>query len=181
NPGSARPLRSRRVAGRSRHGTAPALRAVACLAGRSRHPLSGRNVRRLARGAGRIDRPRPEAASLPPRASRNGRRVGIGAVVRFLVPPDTRSPTVASCRAPRDHAKPRRDRPPAGSVPNQSECKEKAMTSSAVASIHEIAEDTYRINVAMPDLLPGGFSFNQYLVVDDKPLLFHTGPRKLFL
>jgi flavorubredoxin len=54
------------------------------------------------------------------------------------------------------------------------------MTSSAVASIHEIAEDTYRISVAVPDLMPGGFSFNQYLVIDDKPLLFHTGPRKLF-
>ena len=54
------------------------------------------------------------------------------------------------------------------------------MTSSAVASIDEIAQDTYRINVAVPDLMPGGFSFNQYLVVDDKPLLFHTGPRKLY-
>ena len=28
--------------------------------------------------------------------------------------------------------------------------------------------------------MPGGFSFNQYLVVDDEPLLFHTGPRGLF-
>src|SRR5262249_21937115 len=27
---------------------------------------------------------------------------------------------------------------------------------------------------------PGGFSFNQYLIEDDEPLLFHTGPRKLF-
>jgi len=26
----------------------------------------------------------------------------------------------------------------------------------------------------------GGFSFNQYLVKDDQPLLFHTGPRKMF-
>jgi|GEM_PF-294750 len=26
---------------------------------------------------------------------------------------------------------------------------------------------------------PGGFSFNQYLVVNEKPLLFHTGPRRL--
>lgn len=49
------------------------------------------------------------------------------------------------------------------------------------ASIHPIAPDTYRISVAMPPaIVPGGFSFNQYLVVDDKPLLFHTGPRKLF-
>jgi flavorubredoxin len=28
--------------------------------------------------------------------------------------------------------------------------------------------------------VPGGFSFNQYLVVDDEPLLFHTGPRRIF-
>jgi len=49
-----------------------------------------------------------------------------------------------------------------------------------IASIHEITADTYRINIGMPDMIPGGFSFNQYLVVDEKPLLFHTGPRKLF-
>jgi flavorubredoxin len=49
------------------------------------------------------------------------------------------------------------------------------------ASITPIAPDTYRISVPLhPDVFPGGFSFNQYLVVDDKPLLFHTGPRKLF-
>lgn len=54
------------------------------------------------------------------------------------------------------------------------------MTSSPVASIHPIAPETYRINVALPDIIPGGFSFNQYLVVDEMPLLFHTGPKKLF-
>jgi flavorubredoxin len=49
------------------------------------------------------------------------------------------------------------------------------------ASIHRIAPDTWRISVAMPpELIPGGFSFNQYLVVDDDTLLFHTGPRRLF-
>jgi flavorubredoxin len=30
------------------------------------------------------------------------------------------------------------------------------------------------------DAGPGGFSFNQYLILDDEPLLFHTGPRKMF-
>lgn len=46
--------------------------------------------------------------------------------------------------------------------------------------IDEIADGIYRINT--PIRLPDGtaFSFNQYLVVDDAPLLFHTGPRKLF-
>ncbi|MFA9419209.1 MAG: FprA family A-type flavoprotein [Gammaproteobacteria bacterium] len=51
---------------------------------------------------------------------------------------------------------------------------------NAIASIDKIAEDTYRINTGMPDMIPGGFSFNQYLVVDEMPLLFHTGPNKLF-
>jgi flavorubredoxin len=47
-------------------------------------------------------------------------------------------------------------------------------------AIDEIAADIYRIHT--PVDLPGGqaFSFNQYLLVDDEPLLFHTGPRRLF-
>jgi len=52
--------------------------------------------------------------------------------------------------------------------------------SSPITTIAEIAADTYRINTALPDMIPGGFSFNQYLLVDEKPLLFHTGPKKLF-
>jgi flavorubredoxin len=51
---------------------------------------------------------------------------------------------------------------------------------SPIASIDKITEDTYRINIGLPDMIPGGFSFNQYLVVDEMPLLFHTGPKKLF-
>jgi len=31
-----------------------------------------------------------------------------------------------------------------------------------------------------PSAIPGGFTFNQYLIVDDAPLLYHTGPRKMF-
>jgi flavorubredoxin len=46
--------------------------------------------------------------------------------------------------------------------------------------IDEIAGGIYRITTPFPDLLPGGFSFNQYLVVDDEPLLFHTGLRRMF-
>jgi flavorubredoxin len=45
--------------------------------------------------------------------------------------------------------------------------------------IDEIAEGIYRISTPVT-LLPGGFSFNQYLVRDDRPLLFHTGPRRMF-
>ena len=48
-------------------------------------------------------------------------------------------------------------------------------------NIHEIADGIYRINT--PVIIaggPGGFSFNQYLIVDGEPLIFHTGPRKMF-
>jgi len=47
-------------------------------------------------------------------------------------------------------------------------------------NVHEIAERLYRIST--PVSLPGdvGFSFNQYLIDDDEPLLFHTGLRQLF-
>jgi flavorubredoxin len=48
-------------------------------------------------------------------------------------------------------------------------------------NISEIADHIYRINTPVSgDAIPGGFSFNQYLIVDDEPLLFHTGMRKLF-
>lgn len=46
-------------------------------------------------------------------------------------------------------------------------------------NVQEIAEGIYRINT--PFQLPGGaFNFNQYLINDEKPLLFHTGPRRMF-
>jgi len=47
-------------------------------------------------------------------------------------------------------------------------------------NVHEIAAGIYRINT--PVAIPGGpqFNFNQYLIRDEEPLLFHTGPRGLF-
>ncbi|MGR8932234.1 MAG: MBL fold metallo-hydrolase [Gammaproteobacteria bacterium] len=46
-------------------------------------------------------------------------------------------------------------------------------------NIQEIADGIYRIST--PVFIPGGgFSFNQYLIADDEPLLFHTGLRKMF-
>lgn len=53
--------------------------------------------------------------------------------------------------------------------------------SQSGTNVAEIADSVYRIST--PVVLPGdagGFSFNQYLIVDDAPLLFHTGPRKMF-
>ena len=42
--------------------------------------------------------------------------------------------------------------------------------------VDEVADGIFRINTPVKNV-PGGFSFNQYLVRDDGPLLFHTGPR----
>jgi flavorubredoxin len=47
-------------------------------------------------------------------------------------------------------------------------------------NVHEIADGIYRINTPVVIEGAGGFSFNQYLIVDDEPLLFHTGLRKMF-
>jgi len=48
--------------------------------------------------------------------------------------------------------------------------------------IDEIADGIYRIATPVPPSgTHGGFSFNQYLIVDDEPLLFHTGMRRSFL
>ena len=49
------------------------------------------------------------------------------------------------------------------------------------AQVDQIAEDLYRISTPIPpEVMPGGFTFNQFLLVDEEPLLFHTGPRRLF-
>ncbi len=47
--------------------------------------------------------------------------------------------------------------------------------------IDEIADGIYRISTPVPpSITPGGFSYNQYLLVDDEPLLFHLGMRSIF-
>jgi len=47
--------------------------------------------------------------------------------------------------------------------------------------IDEITNGIYRISTPVPPaVVPGGFTFNQYLIVDDAPLLYHTGPHKMF-
>ena len=48
--------------------------------------------------------------------------------------------------------------------------------------IDEIAASIYRIStpVRPNPALPVGFTFNQFLIVDDEPLLFHTGMRRSF-
>jgi flavorubredoxin len=46
--------------------------------------------------------------------------------------------------------------------------------------VTEIAEGTYRLSTFVPEVGPTGFTFNQFLIDDDQPLLFHTGPRAMF-
>jgi flavorubredoxin len=50
---------------------------------------------------------------------------------------------------------------------------------AAGTRVDEVAEGIYRISTPVT-ILPGGFTFNQYLVLDEQPLLFHSGPRGLF-
>ena len=54
------------------------------------------------------------------------------------------------------------------------------ITNSETATrVDEVAAGIYRISTRL-DVIPGGFTFNSYLVEDEEPLLFHTGYRKLF-
>ena len=47
--------------------------------------------------------------------------------------------------------------------------------------ITEIADGIYRLSTFVPDIAPpAGFTFNQFLVLGDEPLMFHTGLRKMF-
>ena len=47
-------------------------------------------------------------------------------------------------------------------------------------TIDEINDGIFRISTWVPDVTPVGFTFNQFLVAGDEPLLFHTGPRGMF-
>lgn len=46
-------------------------------------------------------------------------------------------------------------------------------------SADEIADGIYRLSTPV-SVVPGGFTFNQYLIVDEEPVLLHTGPRRMF-
>lgn len=47
--------------------------------------------------------------------------------------------------------------------------------------VHEIADGIYRLSTFVPGIAPpAGFTFNQFLVLAEEPLLFHTGLRHLF-
>ena len=46
--------------------------------------------------------------------------------------------------------------------------------------LEEIAPGIYRLSTLVHDIGPDGFTFNQFLVDDEEPLLFHTGNRSMF-
>ncbi|HEX9591934.1 MAG TPA: MBL fold metallo-hydrolase [bacterium] len=45
---------------------------------------------------------------------------------------------------------------------------------------HEIADGIFRFSTLVPDITPDGFTFNQFLIRAEEPLLFHTGPRGMY-
>jgi len=48
-------------------------------------------------------------------------------------------------------------------------------------TVHEIADGIYRLSTWVEDVAPpAGFTFNQFLIDADEPLLFHTGHRRMF-
>ena len=47
-------------------------------------------------------------------------------------------------------------------------------------TVTEIAPSIYRLSTLVHEIGPDGFTFNQFLVDDDQPLLFHTGHRSMF-
>jgi flavorubredoxin len=46
--------------------------------------------------------------------------------------------------------------------------------------VDEIAPRIYRLSTLVPEIGPTGFTFNQFLLDDSEPLLFHTGHRSMF-
>jgi flavorubredoxin len=47
-------------------------------------------------------------------------------------------------------------------------------------TVDEIAPGMYRLSTLVSEIGPSGFTFNQFLVDDEEPLLFHTGHRSMF-
>ncbi|MFL6720781.1 MAG: MBL fold metallo-hydrolase [Sphingomonas sp.] len=49
------------------------------------------------------------------------------------------------------------------------------------ARVDEIGEGIFRISIEAPEIAPPDcFTFNSFLIVDDEPLLFHAGQRRMF-
>src|SRR4029079_6234509 len=61
-------------------------------------------------------------------------------------------------------------------------CQRKALKETPMETkISEIADGIYRLSTYVAEIAPpAGFVFNQFLVLGDEPLMFHTGLRKMF-
>jgi flavorubredoxin len=46
--------------------------------------------------------------------------------------------------------------------------------------LDEITDGIFRLSTFVPEVGPTGLTFNQFLVLGDEPLLFHTGLRRMF-
>ena len=47
--------------------------------------------------------------------------------------------------------------------------------------IDEIGDGVYRLSTYVPDIAPpAGFTFNQFLILGEEPMLFHAGLRRMF-
>ena len=46
--------------------------------------------------------------------------------------------------------------------------------------VHEIADGVYRLSTFVPEVSPDGFTFNQFLIDAEQPMLFHCGHRGMF-
>jgi flavorubredoxin len=45
---------------------------------------------------------------------------------------------------------------------------------------HEIADNVFRFSTFVPEVSPHGFTFNQFLIRAEEPMLFHCGHRAMF-
>ncbi len=54
------------------------------------------------------------------------------------------------------------------------------MHAMPTTDVDEIADGIYRLSTWVPEVTPDGFTFNQFLLTGEEPLLFHTGMRGLF-
>ncbi len=69
----------------------------------------------------------------------------------------------------------------AGAVPARNGKIISAQSYGSSTRVDEIADGIFRISTAVPaSVVPGGVTFNQLLIRDTDPLLFHTGPRMMF-
>jgi flavorubredoxin len=46
--------------------------------------------------------------------------------------------------------------------------------------VHEIADGVYRLSTFVPEVTPDGFTFSQFLIDAEEPMLFHCGHRGMF-